>query len=105
MNNRITLDRYVYEDIYPVFKAATDEKEITARINRTFLNCLAEKNLVFMGNKPLLVADIGSGPCDTLVKYLAGVYFPPGFAVRATDYLSEYAGSDGVAQRNLAAAD
>ncbi len=38
MTARITLDRYIYEDIYPAFKAATDEKEITAKINRTFLN-------------------------------------------------------------------
>ena len=52
MTARITLDRYVYEDIYPAFKAATDEKEITAKINRTFLNYLAQRNLVLTGDSP-----------------------------------------------------
>jgi hypothetical protein len=37
----ITIDTYNYEEIYPAFKATTDEKEITARINRAFLNQLA----------------------------------------------------------------
>ena len=91
MTSHITLDRYVYEDIYPSFKAATDEKEITARINRTFLNYLAQRNLLLTGDSPAVVADIGCGPCDTLVKYLTGVIFPPGFILRATDYIPEYA--------------
>ena len=91
MTSRITLDRYVYEDIYPAFKAATDEKEIAAHISRTFLNHLAQRNLILTGPDPAAVADIGCGPCDTLVKYLTGVLFPPGFSVRATDYIPEYA--------------
>ena len=44
---KIALHRYVYQDIYPGFKAATDEKEKTARINRTFLNSWRQENLVF----------------------------------------------------------
>lgn len=87
----ISLDRYVYEDIYPSFKAATDEKEISADIVRAFLNHLAGRGLVLNGGDPAAVADIGCGPCDTLVKYLRGVSFPPGFIVRATDYLDKYA--------------
>lgn len=102
---RISLDRYVYEDIYPAFKAATDEKEITAALNRNFLNCLAERNLVLAGGRPAIIADIGCGPCDTLVKYLTGVRFSPGFIVRATDYIGQYADSErGEALRTLAAA-
>src|SRR5689334_19780919 len=104
MNNRIALDRYVYEDIYPAFKSATDEKEKTARINCAFLNSLAAKEQVLVGSELLLVADIGSGPCDTLVKYLAGVPVSSGFDVRAIDFLAEYAGPGGLAERNLAAA-
>lgn len=105
MNSRITLDRYVYEDIYPAFKAATDEKEVTANINRRFLNHLAKRNLVLAGRSPVAVADIGCGPCDTLVKYLSGVDFPPGFIIRATDYIPEYADSThGEALKTLAAA-
>jgi hypothetical protein len=88
---RITLDRYVYEDIYPAFKATTDEKEITAKLNRTFLNHLARQNLIVAKDSPVTVADIGCGPCDTLVKYLTGVHCPAGYVVRATDYLPEYA--------------
>jgi hypothetical protein len=91
MASRIALDRYVYEDIYPAFKAATDEKELTANLSRTFLNYLAQRHLVLTGDSPAPVADIGCGPCDTLIKYLTGVEFPPGFIVRATDYLPEYA--------------
>jgi hypothetical protein len=99
------LDRYVYEDIYPAFKAATDEKETTAWINQAFLNCLAEQNLVVTGNEPIVTADIGSGPCDTIIKYLTGVNSPAGFDIRATDYIPEYADSErGIALRNLAAA-
>jgi hypothetical protein len=102
---RIALDRYAYEDIYPAFKAATDEKEKTARINQRFLNYLARKNLVLAGNEPILTADIGCGPCDTLIKYLSGVRCETEFDVRATDYLSEYADPEGgTARHNLVAA-
>jgi hypothetical protein len=103
--NKITLDRYVYEDIYPAFKAATDEKEKTARINQTFLNFLAARNLVLTGYEPLMTADIGSGPCDTLIKYLTGVEFPSGYTIRATDFIPDYTDSArGIALLNLAAA-
>jgi hypothetical protein len=103
--SKIALDRYVYEDIYPAFKAATDEKEKTARINQTFLNFLAARNLILTGSEPLMTADIGCGPCDTLIKYLTGVDFPGGFTVRATDFIPDYADSArGTALRNLVAA-
>ena len=105
MPTRILLDRYVYEDIYPAFKATTDEKEITARLSRSFLNYLAKRSLVLTGDVPALVADIGCGPCDTLIKYLTGVEFAPGFNLRATDYLAEYADAErGEALRTLRAA-
>jgi hypothetical protein len=94
MNSRITLDRYVYEDIYPAFKATTDEKEITADLVRALLNGLASRELVLTGAAPAPVADIGCGPCDTLVKYLTGVSYSPGFIVRATDYLDKYANEE-----------
>jgi len=101
----ITIDTYRYEEIYPSFKAATDEKEKTARINAAFLNRLADENLVVSGNDPISVADIGSGPCDTLVKYLTGVNFDPGFKVCATDYSIEYTDErNGEALATLAAA-
>jgi hypothetical protein len=101
----IALDHYVYEDVYPAFKAATDEKEITAKINRAFLNHLVQRNQTLTGDAPLAVADIGSGPCDTLVKYLAQVRFAPGFEVRVTDFLPAYADAKrGEALRILAAA-
>ena len=51
------------------------------------------------------MADIGSGPCDTLVKYLTGVKFDAGFKVRATDYSVEYSDElRGEALATLAAA-
>lgn len=101
----ITIDRYCYEEIYPSFKAATDEKEKTARINAAFLNKLAGAGVVLSGNDPIAIADIGSGPCDTIVKYLTGVKFDPGFKVRATDYSAEYADErNGEALATLAAA-
>jgi hypothetical protein len=103
---KIALDRYVYEDIYPAFKAATDEKEKTARVNQAFLNYLIARNVVLTGYEPLMTADIGSGPCDSLIKYLIGVEFPGGFSVRATDYIPDYADSArGSTVRNLAAAE
>jgi hypothetical protein len=94
LSPKITLGRYVYEDIYPAFKAATNEKQITARINCTFLNYLAADDLVLSGSHPAVVADIGCGPCDTLIRYLTGVSFPPGFLVRATDFIPKYADSE-----------
>src|SRR5689334_9890750 len=99
---KIALDRYVYEDIYPAFKVATDEKDKTALINQKFLNFLAARNLVLTGSEPLMTADVGSGPCDTLIKYLTGVHFPGGFTVRATDFIPDYADSTrGTAVQNL----
>ena len=53
-STKIALDRYVYEDIYPAFKAATDEKEKTARINQAFLNFLTARNVVLTGCEPLM---------------------------------------------------
>ena len=101
----ITIDKYCYEEIYPAYKAATDEKEKTARINAEFLNELASAGVVLTGTEPVLVADIGSGPCDTLVKYLTGVTFGPGFKVRATDFSGNYADArTGEALTTLAAA-
>ena len=101
----ITIDTYRYEEIYPSFKAATDEKEKTARINAGFLNRLADDGVVLTGNDPISIADVGSGPCDTLVKYLTGVKFDPGFKVRATDYSIEYTDErNGEALVTLAAA-
>lgn len=101
----ITIDSYRYEEIYPSFKAATDEKQKTARINAAFLNNLAGAGVVLSGNDPAAIADIGCGPCDTLVKYLTGVKFAPGFKVRATDYSAEYADErTGEALATLAAA-
>ena len=58
----ITIDTYRYEEIYPSFKAATDEKEKTARINAAFLNRLADGGVALKGNDPISIADIGSGP-------------------------------------------
>jgi len=102
----ITIDSYRYEEIYPSFKAATDEKEKTARINAAFLNNLANAGVVLTGNDPVTIADIGCGPCDTLVKYLRGVKFAPGFKIRATDYSAEYADErTGEALVTLAAAN
>jgi hypothetical protein len=102
---KIALDRYVYEDIYPAFKAATDEKAKTARINQAFLNLLAARNVVLTGGEPLMIADIGSGPCDTLIMYLTGVEFAGGFSVRATDFIADYADpARGTALCNLVAA-
>ncbi len=105
MITRIAIDRYVYEDVYPAFKAATNEKDETAAINRGFLNYLAERRIVLAGDAPIAVADIGCGPGDTLIKYLSGVAFPGGFEVRATDFIPEYADAErGEALRTLAAA-
>jgi hypothetical protein len=101
----ITIDRYCYEEIYPSFKAATDEKEKTARINAAFLNNLGRASVVLAGSDPIAIADIGCGPCDTLVKYLTAVKFDPGFKIRATDYSTEYADDrTGEALATLAAA-
>jgi hypothetical protein len=99
------LDRYVYEEVYPAFKAATDEKAITAKVNRAFLNFLTERKLVFSDDSPAAIADIGCGPCDTLVKYLTGLIARNDLVVRATDYLPRYADSEhGEALKTLAAA-
>lgn len=104
-STKIALAHYVYEDIYPAFKAATDEKEKTARIKQQFLNFIAARNLVLTGREPLMTADIGSGPCDTLIQYLSGIEFPGGFTVRATDFIPEYTDSlRGIALSILAAA-
>jgi hypothetical protein len=64
---------------------------------------MAERNQTLTGDAPIAVADIGCGPCDTLVKYLAQVPYIPGFEVRATDFLPAYDDSErGEALRVLA---
>ncbi|MGH7987126.1 MAG: hypothetical protein ACREQX_12680 [Candidatus Binataceae bacterium] len=91
MAGEITLDEYRYAEIYPSFKAGTDEKVLTATINRRFIRQLGNEGIVLVGSAPIRVADIGCGPCDTLVKYLSELDFPPGFIVRATDFNPAYA--------------
>ena len=73
MSDEITLAEYRYEEIYPSFKAGTDEKEITADLNRRFIRGLMQRRPV--GNLPLKVADIGCGPgipilifCSDLIR-------------------------------------
>ena len=68
MSDEITLAEYPYEEIYPSFKAGTDEKEITADLNRRFIRGLMQRRPV--GNLPLKVGDIGCSPCDTILMYL-----------------------------------
>jgi hypothetical protein len=105
MATRIALDNYIYEDVYPAFKEATDEKEITARLVRGFLNHKGMQSLILDSRTPIIVGDIGSGPADTIVKYLTGVKCLSGFTIRATDYLPRYADfKTGEALGNLAEA-
>ncbi len=89
MSQEIAVAEYRYEDIYPSFKAGTDEKEVTGALNGRFLRGLLRRGLI--PGRPLKVADIGCGPCDTILKYLAGLDFAPGFRIRATDFSAEYA--------------
>jgi hypothetical protein len=100
ISDEITLAEYRYEEIYPSFKAGTDEKEITADLNRRFIRSLMQRRPV--GNLPLKVADIGCGPCDTILMYLQGLDFVPGFIICATDFSAEYAAQGGKAAVALA---
>src|SRR5271163_4490422 len=84
MSQEIAIAEYRYEDIYPSFKAGTDEKEITGALNGRFLRGLLRRSLI--PSRPLKVADVGCGPCDTILKYLTGLDFAPGFRIRATDF-------------------
>jgi hypothetical protein len=90
MSNEIDIEQYHYEEIYPSFKAGTDEKEITANLNRRFLRRLLDDG-VPASTRPLKVADIGCGPCDTILMYLDELDYAPGFRIRATDFNLEYA--------------
>src|SRR5271154_6998864 len=89
MSNGITIEQYRYEEIYPSFKAGTDEKQITAHLNQRFLRRLLD-NGVLAADRPLKIGDIGCGPCDTILMYLDKLNFAPGFRIRATDFNSEY---------------
>jgi hypothetical protein len=89
MSHDIDIAEYRYEEIYPSFKAGTDEKELTGALNGRLLRGLLRRGLI--PARPLKVADIGSGPCDTILKYLAGLNYAPGFRIRATDFSIEYA--------------
>ena len=66
----IVTNRYIYDDTYPSFKKWTDEKEITAQLNQVFCQNLKKQGIIFVGNKPIKLADIASGPADTIIKYL-----------------------------------
>lgn len=102
MNREIPIAEYKYEEIYPSFKAGTDEKRITSQILHRFLTRVLP--LQGNGQRPVKVADIGCGPCDTIVDYLEGVGCERGFIIRATDIGGEYASPQGKAQIMLAQA-
>ena len=90
MSNAINIEQYHYEEIYPSFKAGTDEKELTANLNRRFLRRLLADGIP-ASKRPLKVGDIGCGPCDTILMYLDRLDYAPGFRIRATDFNLEYA--------------
>ena len=103
----IVTNQYIYDDTYPSFKKWTDEKEITAQLNQVFCQNLQKQGIVFVGNYPIKIADIASGPADTIIKYFQNIPFTPGFDIRATDYNETYAGTAfhrGQAYKNLWAA-
>jgi len=102
VNREIPIAEYRYEEIYPSFKAGTDEKRITSQIFHRFLTRVLPLQARRQG--PVKVADIGCGPCDTIVDYLEGVASERGFIIRATDIGGEYASSDGKARMVLAQA-
>lgn len=104
MTESILKGEYVYDEVYPAFKAGTDEKEKTARLNQLLFQNLAKQGIVLFGKDSVKVADIGCGPADTVIKYLRGVEFEPGYDIRATDYLEDYAGPGGKAAENLRSA-
>ena len=89
----ITIEQYRYEEIYPSFKAGTDEKQITSSLNQRLLRSLLKAGIPASG-RPLKVGDIGCGPCDTILMYLDKLDFAPGFRIRATDFNSEYCNPD-----------
>jgi hypothetical protein len=95
MPDAITIDEYRYEEIYPSFKAQTDEKQLTAAINAVLLRGVIAHGLLGGSGRPLMVADLGCGPCDTILMYLSGVDYGPGFRIRATDFNEEYADAAG----------
>jgi len=102
MNREIPIVEYRYEEIYPSFKAGTDEKRITSDILHRFLRRALPADPG--RSAPIRVADVGSGPCDTILGYLESVDTPQGFVIRATDIGDDYAAPDGIAMRTLAAA-
>jgi|GEM_PF-6475519 len=97
MAGNITTSEYRYEEIYPAFKAQTDEKHLTARLNGAFLRGLLARGIIGASGRPLTVADLGCGPCDTILMYLADAEYAPGYRIRATDFNAEYAASGGKA--------
>jgi len=102
MSKGITIEQYRYEEIYPSFKAGTDEKQITAHLNQHFLKRLLDQGIPASG-RPLKVADLGCGPCDTILKYLDRLDYKAGFRIRATDFNAEYTNpKDGKAAASLA---
>jgi hypothetical protein len=104
MSNGITIEQYRYEEIYPSFKAGTDEKQITAHLNQQFLKRLLGQGIPASG-RPLKIADLGCGPCDTILKYLDGLDYAAGFRIRATDFSPEYTNpKEGKAAASLAKA-
>jgi len=104
MTDALLRGEYLYEEVYPAFKEGTDEKKKTAQLNWIFLKCLAEAGVGFSEQAPLKIADIGCGPADTVINYLKGVDYRPGFSIRAVDFLADYAGPGGKAAANLSAA-
>jgi hypothetical protein len=102
MNREIPIAEYRYEKIYPSFKAGTDEKRITSDILHRFLRRALPADPG--RSAPIRVADVGSGPCDTILGYLESVDAPQGFVIRATDIGDDYAAPDGIAMSTLAAA-
>ena len=97
MAGELTIGEYRYEEIYPSFKAQTDEKHLTGAINGALLRSLIARGLIGASGGPLTVADLGCGPCDTILMYLADAHYAPGYRIRATDFNAEYAASGGKA--------
>lgn len=88
----IRTDIFDYGKAYQAYRDGTDDERNGLLINHLFLKSLQVQGFFSYRDKVTLVADIGCGEGDTIIKYLKDIQFNGGLDIRAFDANPEFIG-------------
>ena len=81
----VRTDIFDYGPAFRAYKDGTTDKRKGLLCNHHFLKSLQDQGFFSDPNRTTVVADIGCGEGDTIIKYLKDIQFKGGLDIRALD--------------------